>query len=462
MSLALPAAIRRFRGVWFTPSELAGYVVRSADRLAQEAFGTGLEGCQVIEPALGDGAFAAEVLRIAPRARILAYEILPDVAAAARARLSASEGGVEIRVGSALQEWPRVAGIPVIVGNPPWRGHSADPQAVAGLLRDYYPVGERNTKWLQDDYVRFFRWAQEVVVRHGRGIVAFVTNHSWLRGVIHGQMREALRSAFDAFHVLDLHGSTLRPERTGDENVFPVRPGAAIALLVRRGGLPDRSCEARRFDLWGRRAGKLAWLATHDSGSTPWVPETAISESEFDTWPSLTDLFSTWSIGMVSGKDATAYYRTAEALLSDHPATLPEDLFEALYRSNDRRWTAFALHTRPRRAVMRHLLPGSGFSPLALVALRQGGPRVSPRFLVADCPIDNCVLSTESTARAYAFPLRLADGTYNLDPAKLGVHDPEAAFALIVCTLQDPAYLSANREALLSGFPRIPPVRDAR
>jgi len=160
----------------------------------------------------------------------------------------------------------------------------------------------------------------------------------------------------------------------------------------------------------------------------------------------------------VSGRDAKAYYRTREALLAEHPAISPEESFEALYRPGDRRWTAFALHTRPRYAVMRHLLPTCAVSPLALVALRQGGPRVSPRFLVTDRPIDNCVLSTESTARAYAFPLRLADGTFNLDPAKLGFDDPERAFDHVIRTLADRDYQAANRDALLSGFPRIPPV----
>ena len=355
------------------------------------------------------------------------------------------------------------------------------------MLADYYPHDgrpERNTKWLQDDYIRFFRWAQEVVGRSGRGIVGFVTNHAWLRGPTHRAMRACLRETFDDIRIVDLHGSYLRretpPDGQVDENVFPVRPGCSVALLVRTGrigptGIPmsgDASMTGSgegtmlrvgHFDLWGRRAEKLSWLASHDATSTPWnwLPADApantlraeTADPEYGSWPSLTDLFGVWSIGMVSGRDAESYFPTREALHAAHPEIPAAEAFQVLYRIDDRRWTAFALHTRPRKRVMSHLRePGAR----ALVALRQGGPAVGLRHLVAACPIDNCVLSTESTARAYAFPLRLAGGSSNLAARRLGFDDPEAAFEHIVRTLADSAYQARFRAELLRDFPRIP------
>lgn len=464
--------VRRLRGVYFTPPELASYVVRSADILARDAFGRGLSACRMIDPALGDGAFARAVFAVAPGSRILAYEILPELAAIAASRLPST---VSITAGSALATFPSLddGEIPVILGNPPWRGHSANPGTLADLLAEYRRFGERperNTKWLQDDYVRFFRWAQELVERVGRGIVGFVTNHAWLRGPTYRGMRESLARTFDEIRVLDLHGSSLRPEVPPgggrDENVFSVRPGCAVALLVKWGGSGPgmrRPARVLAHDLWGTRAEKLAWLASHDSSSTPWadrpLASTRVPEDPlYAGWPSLADLFAVYSVGMVSGCDARAYYPTRSALLAAYPDLEPDEAFEALYRAGERRWTAFRLHTRPRRRVMEHLLvPGAR----ALVALRQGGPGVRIRHLVADRPIDNCVLSTESTARAYAFPLRLADGSPNLEPARLGLGTPEAAFDHIVRVLSDPAYQERYRPALMADFPRIPPFSGA-
>lgn len=54
----------------------------------------------------------------------------------------------------------------VILGNPPYSGHSANVgQWISDTIKTYYqvdgkPLGEKNPKWLQDDYVKFIRFAQ--------------------------------------------------------------------------------------------------------------------------------------------------------------------------------------------------------------------------------------------------------------------------------------------------------------
>ena len=77
----------------------------------------------------------------------------------------------------------------VVLGNPPYAGHSANKSDwIAGLIQDYYYVdgkalGEKNPKWLQDDYVKFIRFGQWRIDKTGSGILAFITNHgyqSWL------------------------------------------------------------------------------------------------------------------------------------------------------------------------------------------------------------------------------------------------------------------------------------------
>jgi predicted helicase len=70
--------------------------------------------------------------------------------------------------------------IMVVMGNPPYSGHSQNNNDwIRGLVNDYYfvdgqPLGERNPKWLQDDYVKFIRFAQWRIDKSGQGILAFI------------------------------------------------------------------------------------------------------------------------------------------------------------------------------------------------------------------------------------------------------------------------------------------------
>ncbi|PJF38502.1 MAG: helicase, partial [Phototrophicales bacterium] len=76
--------------------------------------------------------------------------------------------------------------IMVVLGNPPYSGHSANTGAwISDLVRDYYfvdgqPLGERNTKWLLDDYVKFIRFGQWRIDQTGSGIIALITNNGYL------------------------------------------------------------------------------------------------------------------------------------------------------------------------------------------------------------------------------------------------------------------------------------------
>ncbi|MBX6722312.1 MAG: DNA methyltransferase, partial [Dactylosporangium sp.] len=133
----------------------------------------------------------------------------------------------------------------VILGNPPYSGHSANKGSwISQLLRDYYtvdgrPLGERNTKWLQNDYVKFIRFAQWRIQQTGSGILAFITDHGFLRNPTFRGMRHQLISAFSDIYVLDLHGGSrkqeLSPDGTPDENVFDIQQGVSIAFFVRDG-----------------------------------------------------------------------------------------------------------------------------------------------------------------------------------------------------------------------------------
>ena len=152
--------------------------------------------------------------------------------------------------------------IMVVLGNPPYSGHSANrswetnedgkrvPTFIGKLVRDYYfvdgkPLGERNPKYLQDDYVKFIRWAQWRIDRTGAGILAFISNHGYLDNPTFRGMRQSLLNTFDEIRIMDLHGNTKKKERcpdgSKDENVFDIQQGVAICLMIKlpQGGTPS-------------------------------------------------------------------------------------------------------------------------------------------------------------------------------------------------------------------------------
>jgi predicted helicase len=71
---------------------------------------------------------------------------------------------------------------------------------------DGKPLGERNPKGLQDDYVKFIRFAQWRIEQTGYGVLAFITNHGYLDNPTFRGMRQSLMQTFDEIYLLDLHG----------------------------------------------------------------------------------------------------------------------------------------------------------------------------------------------------------------------------------------------------------------
>ncbi|MEY4519097.1 MAG: hypothetical protein RLZZ499_1696 [Cyanobacteriota bacterium] len=132
----------------------------------------------------------------------------------------------------------------VVVGNPPYSGHSENKgEWISNLLKDYYqvdgkPLGEKNSKWLQDDYVKFIRFSQWRIQQTRMGILAFITNHGYLDNPTFRGMRRSLDKTFDEMYVFDLHGNSTKkevaPDGSKDESVFDIKKvGVAIGLMVK-------------------------------------------------------------------------------------------------------------------------------------------------------------------------------------------------------------------------------------
>jgi len=239
--------------------------------------------------------------------------------------------------------------IMVILGNPPYSASSQNKgEWITELLKDYKTGLNEKKLNLDDDFIKFIRFAQWRIERTGCGIVGVVTNNAYLDGPTHRRMRAELLRAFDSIHLLDLHGSSRRrergPEGLAEENVFDIQQGVAIALLVKRPTAgKKRTLHAER---WGGRASKYAWLEENRSESTEWsdLPTRPPShlfipirgnESEYRALISLSTVFEALKSGLNTDRDRLCIDFEAQALASRMRRLFEGDIDDAFRHRYD-------------------------------------------------------------------------------------------------------------------------------
>ncbi len=242
---------------------------------------------------------------------------------------------------AALAEESRLAGevkkqtpILLILGNPPYSGHSSNRGEWIRRLIDEYkqvdgkPLDEKNPKWLQDDYVKFLRFAQWKIAQAGRGVVGMITNHSYLDNPTFRGMRQSLMRTFDDIYILDLHGNALKketgPDGSPDQNVFDIRQGVAIAFFVKRDGKHECDARVHHGERWGTRESKYAYLDDHDRGGTEWQKVNPVSpfylfaprdhalEAGYRRFTAIPEVFPVNSVGIVTARDRLTIHYSAE------------------------------------------------------------------------------------------------------------------------------------------------------
>ncbi|MCU0874670.1 MAG: hypothetical protein MUE50_20255, partial [Pirellulaceae bacterium] len=241
-----------------------------------------------------------------------------------------------------------------IVGNPPFSGISQQQSRwIVDLLRgieggrggwvnyfevDGRPLGERKT-WLQDDYVKFLRFAHWKIETTGAGIVGLVTNHGYLDNPTFRGVRQQLLATFPQITVIDLHGNRKKKERAPDgrpdENVFAIAQGTAIGLWCRPPG-GDAGCALCHGELWGDAEGKLSALEqavklpAADPADQPlairrvvpaapqyfFAPRLAAVENEYDAAPRLPELMPVNVTAPVTARDGFVVAFSREELLA--------------------------------------------------------------------------------------------------------------------------------------------------
>lgn len=223
----------------------------------------------------------------------------------------------------------------VVIGNPPYAGHSANKGSwIRHLVNDYYhvdglPLGERNSKWLQDDYVKFMRLGQQCVHDSSVGILSFITNHGYIDNPTFRGMRKSFMGQFPRIDILDLHGSSIKKERAPDggkdENVFEIKQGVAIfAARIFIG--ESRKSLIRHDDMYGLRDEKYAGLleSTFNSRKStithplpPFyllLPQEENLRAEYAGFENITSALPTSVLGFQTHRDSFAIDLDFEAL----------------------------------------------------------------------------------------------------------------------------------------------------
>jgi len=284
-------------GVYYTPLPVVSYIVRSIHRILKEKFGKpeGLATRDVtlLDPAAGTLTFVVQAIKqvqkeveerrqggliksyieehILPHFHAFEILVAPYTVGHFKVSMVLEEMGYKLKEGERFkfyltntlemkepkqtsflidlakegQEAKKIkeeVPILVVLGNPPYSVSSENKSDfIEGLMDDYKEDvrDERNIQPLSDDYIKFIRFAHWKIEQAGKGILGFITNNSYLSGVIHRGMRRKLLETFDEIYILNLHGSSRIGEKTSeggkDENVFDIQQGVAIALFVKYG-----------------------------------------------------------------------------------------------------------------------------------------------------------------------------------------------------------------------------------
>jgi predicted helicase len=239
------------------------------------------------------------------------------------------------------------APVMVVLGNPPYSYDSENKgEWISSLIRDYYqvdgaPLGERNPKGLQDDYVKFIRFAQWRIEQTGYGILAFICNNAYLDNPTFRGMRQNLMQTFDDIYILDLHGNSKRkekaPDGSEDKNVFDIQQGVAIGIFIKRTSSKNGLANVHHADLWGKRevydnelvGGKYHWLCEHNVASTEWttlatqkpfylfIRQNIKLLPEYEQGWKVTDLFLNNNVGIVTARDALTICEPKFSLVND-------------------------------------------------------------------------------------------------------------------------------------------------
>ena len=259
----------------------------------------------------------------------------------------------------------------VVIGNPPYnasqnnendnnknRRHAAVDTRVRNTFAADSSAQLKNK--LYDPYVKAFRWAMDKL--SDEGIVAFVTNNSFIDAQMFDGMRRHLSDEFDTLYILDL-GGNVRKGQPGDSNVFGIQVGVSINIFVkskRKVGEvsnPDLAfhicyndettdvSKTRTFAFLDEKqhVGNVRWQELAPDKRHTWL--TTDLHNDFDAFIPIGSkiakstrgdvkdtIFKTYSVGVLTARDAWAYNFNRDALADNMQAMIE------FYNSEASKW----------------------------------------------------------------------------------------------------------------------------
>jgi predicted helicase len=467
--------VREMRGVYYTPEPVVSYIVRSVDHILKTCFGRpqGLadDKTLILDPAVGTATFLYAVINEIRNAnisqgqqgrwnnyvaekllpRIFGFELLmaPYAVAHLKLGLLLQETGYEFqsdqRLGiyltntleeafkkseilagfnkyivdeaNAAAEIKKDKPIMVVLGNPPYSnfGMMNKGKWISDLLIDYKKGLNEKKLNLEDDFIKFIRFGQWRIDQTGSGILAFITNNTYIDGITRRRMRQSLLETFSDIYILDLHGSITKkgkcPHDSQDDNVFDIQQGVAIGIFVKEFNKQGLG-RLHHAELWGTREKKYEQLSETDVSVTKWtelkpkseyfffVPKDFANQEEYEQFFSLRKAMKIGTSAVQTKRDAlfidfdraSLHMRMKDVLsldaaewtlnkypLQESPGWSPkclkdvqfseDKILEYLHRPFDKRFIYYddTLLGRSRITVFQHLLKPN----LALATLRQ-------------------------------------------------------------------------------------------
>lgn len=405
----------------------------------------------------------------------------------------------------------------VVLGNPPYSVSSTNKgEWILDQIKEYKKNLNEKKLNLDDDYIKFIRFAEHFVEKNKTGVVAMITNNSFIDGITHRQMRKHLMETFDEIYVLNLHGNSIRKETTPsggkDENVFDIQQGVSINIFVRYVEDRDGLGQVWYADLYGRRSDKFGYLEKNNFRTIKWnklvssepyyffVPKDFGLIAKYNEGFGIDELFLVYGAGVKTERDKISIHfdrkslretvndfieLPAEKIRQKHQLSkdsrdwsidrAKEDVKRhhesekyvkpINYRPFDIRWTYYTGISRgflgtPGTKVMRNLLTKN----VALVCARQFGGGKHFISFIANRLFE---ISSQPYAPYTAFPLYLygSDGTRTLNlndmvqqkiESHVGRVHSEEIFDYIYAVLYSQSYRDKYKEFLKIGFPKIP------
>jgi type I restriction-modification system DNA methylase subunit len=407
-----------------------------------------------------------------------------------------------------------------IIGNPPYSVNSANKDMFATEI-EIYKAGvkinkdglkrEKGIVALSDDYIKFIRLAHKRIDDQGEGIIGFITNNSYLSGLIHRGMRKELLRSFDKIYILNLHGHAM-VDPSNDKNVFDIKQGVSIVIFVKTSKRTD-DAKVYYSELIGTRGSKYDYLNDNDINTTNWEelniykPYYFFEPKDFpvqnDNFVPINDIFGEMSAGIITARDEMTTQKTSDEMqdvINDFPTLDVEtarikynlrndtdgwkiklaqnDVIQSiinnntiehiLYRPFDIRYTYYTgrsngFMSRPAKKIMKHMMEDN----IGMLVCRQQSKIGFHHTFISDGISVYTSVSNRGKEKTSVCPLYLYTNnnrTPNIDTtiiSKLTTtynteSTPEDIFYYIYGILHSNTYRRKYAELLKIDFPKIP------